>query len=356
MDEFTPAPHYRGPLVRSAVAIIPFALIAVIAVSVPRMQCVLNADAAPDCAAPATARTPTPPAVPVQATAETSPAGKAAVTGRGAPEPEAAAPAVVASATDRFDATFDSVPALPGAPAAPAPQAPMHTAALPDDRPGAAAAAGAADQAATEPDPDAIPIRVVTTVPIRLGYAPEHPAGARAAPLSAAEAARQAGGATSSASLTPGAAPAGEAEWVRVGAHYLNVRAEPSVASTRLFVLEPGQRLEVRGHDGGWVEIADARDRVGWVNADYLADANATPDATASAKTATGADATAMIVGGAGVNVRSDPSMRGDKLFALPAGARVTVSETRRGWLHITDSEGRTGWSYSTYLYEAGDG
>ena len=84
--------------------------------------------------------------------------------------------------------------------------------------------------------------------------------------------------------------------------------------------------------------------------------ASATPAATPAAKPATAADAgpaTVMIVGGSGVTVRAAPKTASTALFNLPAGQKVTVADRTRGWLHITDSQGRTGWAYSS-LFRAG--
>lgn len=55
-------------------------------------------------------------------------------------------------------------------------------------------------------------------------------------------------------------------------------------------------------------------------------------------------------ISGSGVNVRSGPGKSNDKLFALAGGEKVTVVEDQRGWLKITDDQGRAGWLYKTYL------
>lgn len=53
---------------------------------------------------------------------------------------------------------------------------------------------------------------------------------------------------------------------------------------------------------------------------------------------------------GAGVNVRSGPGKSNGRAFGLAGGEKVTVSENQRGWLKITDDQGRTGWVYKDYL------
>lgn len=55
-------------------------------------------------------------------------------------------------------------------------------------------------------------------------------------------------------------------------------------------------------------------------------------------------------IAGAGVNVRSGPGKSNGKLFALAGGEKVKVGEDQRGWLKITDDQGRTGWVYKSYL------
>ncbi|WP_299644663.1 SH3 domain-containing protein [Devosia sp.] len=56
-------------------------------------------------------------------------------------------------------------------------------------------------------------------------------------------------------------------------------------------------------------------------------------------------------VAGQGVNVRAGPGKSQGKLFALAGGEKVKVSENQRGWLRVTDDQGRTGWVYKTYVY-----
>jgi cytoskeletal protein RodZ len=71
---------------------------------------------------------------------------------------------------------------------------------------------------------------------------------------------------------------------------------------------------------------------------------------TAAAPPATASGPNLRIVAGQGVNVRSGPGKSKEKLFALPGGAEVTISSNERGWLKITDAQGRTGWIYKDYL------
>lgn len=65
---------------------------------------------------------------------------------------------------------------------------------------------------------------------------------------------------------------------------------------------------------------------------------------------AASSDPDLRIVAGQGVNVRSGPGKSKEALFALPGGAEVTIGANERGWLEITDDQGRTGWVYKDYL------
>lgn len=57
-----------------------------------------------------------------------------------------------------------------------------------------------------------------------------------------------------------------------------------------------------------------------------------------------------MKVTGRGVTVRAGPATAQKALFNLAPGSSVSVSGDHRGWLHITDAKGRTGWAYQRYF------
>lgn len=57
---------------------------------------------------------------------------------------------------------------------------------------------------------------------------------------------------------------------------------------------------------------------------------------------------------GKGANVRASPSSGGKVLFALAGGETVKVGDNKRGWLHVTDDQGRSGWIYSDFVKRGG--
>jgi SH3-like domain-containing protein len=174
-----------------------------------------------------------------------------------------------------------------------------------------------------------------------------------------------------------------------------NVRAGPSRDHKRLFTLPEGAEVEALAATQNWIRVIDSDGRAGWIWSEYLAgldlDALPAPPPEAEAEVAVAAAPevpepkaepevvqTASIapeeevavapmpasrknvasasagdvrtVKGQGVNVRSGPSSSAGKLFALVGGTEVTVTDTQKGWLKVTDSRGRTGWAYKTYL------
>jgi SH3-like domain-containing protein len=151
----------------------------------------------------------------------------------------------------------------------------------------------------------------------------------------------------------------------------VSVRSGPAGSQSRLFFLDEGTTVEATAQQDRWVQVTDPKGRTGWVYADYLEnlDLDALPVATvevaaiepeavpevaaepeAPAKQVAAASGDVRTVGGAGVNVRSGPSTKQGKLFALAGGEQVTVTATERGWLQIIDDQGRSGWVYKNYV------
>jgi uncharacterized protein YgiM (DUF1202 family) len=163
----------------------------------------------------------------------------------------------------------------------------------------------------------------------------------------------------------------------------VNVRSGPSTDAEKLWVLERGDEVQALAVAGDWVQVEISEDKSGWMLRDFLTEADLTglpeqevpavtetevavaePElvaepaiveteqlvAEAVTDTATELTGDVRTVLGAGVNVRSSPSSGAEKLFALPGGRKVSVSETQRGWLKITDDSGRTGWLYEDYV------
>lgn len=53
---------------------------------------------------------------------------------------------------------------------------------------------------------------------------------------------------------------------------------------------------------------------------------------------------------GQGANVHSDAKSASSVVFAITGGSKVKVLGTSKGWVHITDDKGRSGWIYKDYV------
>jgi SH3 domain-containing protein len=55
-------------------------------------------------------------------------------------------------------------------------------------------------------------------------------------------------------------------------------------------------------------------------------------------------------VKGAGANVHADARSASSVVFAITGGSKVKVLGSSKGWVHITDAKGRSGWIYKDYI------
>ena len=48
--------------------------------------------------------------------------------------------------------------------------------------------------------------------------------------------------------------------------------------------------------------------------------------------------------------MRAAPGKSGKVLFVLGAGEVVKLGENSKGWIKVTDDQGRSGWVYKTFI------
>ncbi|MBI4920805.1 MAG: SH3 domain-containing protein [Devosia nanyangense] len=103
--------------------------------------------------------------------------------------------------------------------------------------------------------------------------------------------------------------------------------------------------------------VADVSNEVPDAEPLALTEPSSAPETAAQVATELSIEPTApahsqsAVVRGKGANVRSSPTKgTGNVLFALSGGATVTIVQSQRGWLKITDDRGRSGWVYGEYL------
>lgn len=146
----------------------------------------------------------------------------------------------------------------------------------------------------------------------------------------------------------------------RIGSVAVNARSGPAVTNTKLFALSANIPVTVLASENKWLKVDDGKGHVGWVYSEYVVgDATPTnaPDAEPSNVTAYAEEIksnTTATVLGSGVSVRAGAGSSFEKLFALAGGEAVDITEEKRGWLHIVDSKGRSGWAYSSFFKRGG--
>jgi SH3-like domain-containing protein len=144
----------------------------------------------------------------------------------------------------------------------------------------------------------------------------------------------------------------------QVGSSALNVRADPSAASAKLFVLAPGEDVKVGETDRGWAHIYRADGQSGWVFSRYLTGGNGVappPDTSVATNSprppaaAAPTDNSDSLRGrfariGGDMAVRAAPQSHAPMLFMLDAGERVRISQSRGRWLQVVTENGDSGW------------
>jgi uncharacterized protein YgiM (DUF1202 family) len=226
--------------------------------------------------------------------------------------------------------------------------------------------------------------RTVKIIPITPVSLPATPATAAAnAAASAAPSQDIPLGEPDALAFANSAGTATPAKTLEVNDNLVNVRAGPSTEFEKLWVLKRHDEVRALAVAGDWVEVEISDGKSGWILSQFLTDADlsglpqhevpaapatqvasiaepvaaepeaAAPDqlvAEAASETGTELSGDVRTVLGSGVNVRSGPSSSSGKLFALPPGRKVSVLESQRGWLKVTDDKGRTGWLYKDYV------
>jgi uncharacterized protein YgiM (DUF1202 family) len=230
--------------------------------------------------------------------------------------------------------------------------------------------------------PTAPTTRTVKVIPIAPGGLPQTSAATAAAnaaaepdPISLTDVAAAQSGVDALAFANTGSSVAAT-RMMTVNDNLVNVRSGPSTEAERVLVLKRGDEVKALAVAGDWVEVEVSEGRTGWMLGEFLTEGDLTglPERDAAVETAatpeepvatepetelvaevetteaTSLSGDVRTVRGAGVNVRSSPSSSSEKLFALPGGEQVSVTDTQRGWLQVTDDRGRSGWLYEDYV------
>ncbi len=116
----------------------------------------------------------------------------------------------------------------------------------------------------------------------------------------------------------------------------LNLRKEASLESSVLGQYPSGTWMTVLDSKDGWSKV-EVNGKTGYVVSKYLTDAAA--GSTVYVRTNTGA----------GLNLRTKPSLTGDIITSFKTGTAVKVLAKGNGWYHV-DVDGTKGYMNSRYL------
>jgi N-acetylmuramoyl-L-alanine amidase len=126
-----------------------------------------------------------------------------------------------------------------------------------------------------------------------------------------------------------------------VTADSLRVRTGPGTSYSLASSLTNGQTVTIVEATGNWIKIKSASVE-GWVSKEYIS-TGARPSTSQPRTQQTEAVVTS------GVNVRTSPSLSGEKIGSLIKGSRVAVFSQSNGWAQI-QFNGTNSWVSSEYL------
>jgi N-acetylmuramoyl-L-alanine amidase len=149
----------------------------------------------------------------------------------------------------------------------------------------------------------------------------------------------------------------------KVGADMLNIRAEPAGDATIIGTLGRGDVITVSDESYGWAKVK-VGGKTGWVAAHYLVKTGAAsagkgggqaasagkekPPAKSSAQTA--ANAKLAIVTADKLWLRAGPGTDNEAKKLLTLGTRLTITDSKNGWLYVQTPDGTTGWVSGRYV------
>lgn len=122
---------------------------------------------------------------------------------------------------------------------------------------------------------------------------------------------------------------------VTTASNSLNVRSNPTTASSIVSALKKGSYITLLEKSGSWWKVEYAKNRYGYCHSDYITPVQGTP--------------TSVQVSGA-LNVRSGPGTTYNPITTLPAEEPVLLLTTSGEWSRILYHGVKTGYVSSRYL------
>lgn len=128
-----------------------------------------------------------------------------------------------------------------------------------------------------------------------------------------------------------------------VTATSLNLRKSATTTSTKLASLKKGEVVHIQKSSGSWLNIyVPSIKKTGWVTKSYIS--------TEKTNTNTGNKSTAYYVTANSLNIRKEPTITSEKLYAVKKNDKLIVLEKKENWGKVATASGKTGWASLSYL------
>lgn len=127
----------------------------------------------------------------------------------------------------------------------------------------------------------------------------------------------------------------------------LRVHASPSTGSPIVTTAYQGQRLQVIGRSGNWLEVLLPNGTTGWVNASYTSAKATVHHSAARSGNFAGATATTAT---AAMRLHSGPSLSASVVTVIQPGMTYRVIGWSNSWAHVQLASGLVGWVSGSVL------
>ena len=128
-----------------------------------------------------------------------------------------------------------------------------------------------------------------------------------------------------------------------VTANSLNLRKSATTSSIKLASLKKGEPVQIKSSSGSWLKVyVPSNKKTGWVSKSYISVGKSI--ATSVSK------GTAYYVTANSLNIRKEPTINSEKLFAAKKNEKLILSEIKSNWGKVTNASGKTGWAALSYL------
>ncbi|MFQ6133657.1 MAG: SH3 domain-containing protein [Armatimonadota bacterium] len=142
------------------------------------------------------------------------------------------------------------------------------------------------------------------------------------------------------------AKPSNPPAWVKGDS--VNVRSGPSTSRSRIATASKGSKVYIVASQGGWHKVKLPSGQYGWIRGDLLernvAQGQRLAQSASRSGTSAQPKAAKAYVNANGINVRSGPGSRFDRIDTLAKGTTVWVIDQQGQWRKVKYGNGEGGW------------